>query len=118
MTLPVSGLAPAGQPAGLLHPTCESIFVDRVVFVDVEVAHVLVLRLAGWKRTKGRAAEESHFDVIREAMKAEEPAPTLDAVEGRVPLDRLAHVGDSARDEGVEAPPDVALPPRHRRDVG
>src|SRR4029450_6663888 len=51
-------------------------------------------------------------------MKAEEPAVALDAVEGRVPLDGLAHIGDGADDERVEAAPDVAFPPRHRRDVG
>ena len=35
-------------------------------------------------RTQRRAAEETHFDVLREAMKAEEPALTLvlDAIEG------------------------------------
>src|SRR5688572_11781613 len=34
------------------------------------------------ERTQGRAAEEGHFDVVREATKAEEPAPALDAIEG------------------------------------
>jgi hypothetical protein len=51
-------------------------------------------------------------------MKAEEPALALDAIEGRVPFDCLAHVGDGAHDERVEAAPDVAFPARHGRDVG
>src|SRR5687768_18575477 len=51
-------------------------------------------------------------------MEAEEPSLALDSVEGRVPFHCLAHLGDGARNERVEAPADVALPPRHRRDVG
>jgi hypothetical protein len=39
------------------------------------------------------------------------------AVEGRVPLDCLAHIGDGADDEGIEATSDVALPTWHGRDV-
>src|SRR5438105_3667853 len=86
--------------------------------MDVEVARVLALGLAGGDRTQRRAAEESHFDVLREAMEAEEPALALDAIEGRVPFDRLVHAGDGAHDERVEAAPDVALPARHGRDIG
>ena len=108
----------AGQPAGLLHPGGELSFVDLVVLVDVEVAHVLLLGRAGRNRTQRRAAEERHLDVLREAMEAEEPALALDAIEGRVPFDRLVHAGDGAHDERVEAAPDVALPARHGRDVG
>ena len=51
-------------------------------------------------------------------MKAEEPALALDAIEGRVPFDGLAHAGDGAHDERVEAAPDVAFPARHGRDIG
>ena len=51
-------------------------------------------------------------------MKVEEPALALDSVEGRVPFDRLAHAGDGAHDERVEAAPDVAFPARHGGDVG
>src|SRR5207244_4862923 len=36
------------------------------------------------------------------------PALALDAIEGRVPLHGLAHAGDGAHDESVEAAPDVA----------
>ena len=50
-------------------------------------------------------------------MEAEEPALALDSVEGRVPFDRLAHAGDSAHDERVEAAPHVAFPARHGRNV-
>src|SRR6202171_5965655 len=86
--------------------------------MDVEVARVLALGLAGRDRTQRRAAEESYFDVVREAMDAEEPALALDSVQRRVPFDRLAHAGDGAHDERVEAAPDVAFPARHGRDVG
>ena len=37
----------AGQLAGLLHPSGELSFVELVVFMDVEVARVLALGLAG-----------------------------------------------------------------------
>src|SRR5438105_14962293 len=108
----------AGQLAGLLHPSGELSFVEGVVLVDVEVAHFLLLGLAGRDRTQRRAPEESHLDVLREAMEAEEPALALDAIEGRVPFDRLVHAGDGAHDEGVEAAADVAFPARHGRDAG
>ena len=100
-----------------VHPVRELRLVELVVLVDVEVAHVLLLGLAGRDRTQRRAAEERHLDVVGEAMEAEEPAVALDAVEGRVPFHRLAHAGDGARDERVEAAPDVALPARHGGDV-
>src|SRR4029450_2880325 len=48
----------------------------------------------------------------------QEPALALDPIEGRVPLDGLAHLGDGAHDERVETTTDVALPAWHRRDVG
>src|SRR3977135_2041050 len=90
--------------------------------MDVEVARVFALRRTGRDRTQRRAAEESHLDVLREAMDAEEPglplALALDSVERRIPFDRLAHAGDGAHDERVEAAPDVAFPARHGRDVG
>ena len=41
----LSGLAPAGQLAGLLHPSGELSFVELIVLMDVEVAHFLVLDL-------------------------------------------------------------------------
>src|SRR6185503_4511137 len=106
----------AGQSACLLHPIGELFFIDLIILADVEVAHVLLLGLAGRKRTQRRAAEESHLDVFREAMNAEEPTLALDAIEGRVPFDRLVHARDGARDERVEAAPDLALPARHGRD--
>ena len=42
----------AGQLAGLLHPGGELRFVELIVLVDVEVAHFLVLGLAGRHRTQ------------------------------------------------------------------
>ena len=65
--------------------------------------------------TQRRAAEESHLDVLREAMEVEEPALALHAIEGRVPPHGRGH---GAHDERVEAAPDVAFPARHGRDVG
>src|SRR5712691_4031282 len=105
----------AGQLAGLLHPGGELSFVELVVLMDVEVAHFLLLGLAGGDRTQRRAAKESHLDVFRDAVEAEEPALALDAVEGRVPLDRLVHAGDGAHDERVEAAADALFPARHGR---
>src|SRR5262249_5236673 len=55
---------------------------------------------------------------FREAVDAEEPALVLDAIEGRVPFDRLVHARDGARDQRVETAPEVALPARHGRDIG
>jgi hypothetical protein len=51
-------------------------------------------------------------------MDAEEPALALDSVKRRVPFDCLAHAGDGAHDERVEAAPDVPFPAPHVRDVG
>ena len=70
------------QLAGLLHPSGELRFVKIVVFVDVEIAHVLLLGRARRDRTQRRAAEEGHFDVLREAMETKEPALALDAIKG------------------------------------
>src|SRR4051794_1891622 len=108
----------AGQFAGLLHPGDDLSFVELVGFVNVEVAHFFLLRFAGRHGTQRCAAEENHFDVLREAMKAEEPALALDAIEGRVPFDCLVHAGNDAGDERVEATSDITLPAGHGRDVG
>jgi hypothetical protein len=62
--------------------------------------------------------KKENLDVLREAMKAEEPTLAIDAVERRVPPHGLAYVGDSPRDERVEAVADVVFPARHGRDVG
>src|SRR5688572_16917971 len=85
--------------------------------MNVEVAHFLLLGLPGRNRTQRGAAEESHFHVLREAMPAEEPALALDAIERRVPFDRLVHATDGALDECIEAAADVAFPTGHRGDV-
>ena len=45
--------------AGLLHPSGELSFVELVVLVDVEVAHFLLLGLAGGHGAQRCAAEES-----------------------------------------------------------
>src|ERR1700682_1448195 len=89
--------AHARQSARLLHPGDELGFVELVVLMDVEAAHLFALGPAGRNTTQRRAAEESHLHVLREAMKAEEPAVflalDLDAIEWRVPFDGLAHAG-------------------------
>ena len=41
----------------------------------------------------------------------------VDAVEGRIPLHRLAHAGNSSNDKCVEAAPNFAFPAGHGRDV-
>ena len=51
----------AGQKARLLHPSGELSFVELVVLMDVEVAHVLLLGRARGKRTQRRAAEKATF---------------------------------------------------------
>ena len=51
----------------------------------------------GGRGRSDRAAEEGQLDISGVAMDAEKPAAALDAVERRVPFDRLAHVGDGAR---------------------
>src|SRR5688572_13146757 len=65
----------AGQLRCLPDPTRHELLVELVLLVDVEVARVRVLGLDGGEWTQRRAAEESHLDVLRDAMEAEEPAP-------------------------------------------
>src|SRR6202140_2664554 len=81
--------------------------------MDVDVAGVLAPARTGWDRSQRRAAEEGHLDVAREGVEPQEPTLALDAVERRVPLHGLAHVGHIPHDERVEALPEVALPTRH-----
>src|SRR6185295_5157509 len=107
----------AGQSARLLHPGGELRFVELVVLVDVEVARVLGLGRAGRDGSQRRAAEESHLDVLREDVDAEEPALIIDSIQRRVPFDGFAYPGDGALDERVEAAPDIAFPARHGRDI-
>src|SRR5688572_3133453 len=108
---------PAGQLGRLLDPARHEFLVEWFALANVEVAYVLLLRLSGREWPQRRAAEEGHLDVLREAVDAEEPAAAIDAVERGVPFDRLARAGDGAHDQRVEPAPDVALPPRHGRNV-
>src|SRR3954471_18330197 len=95
----------AGQLARQLHPGNELRFV-KLTLMDVEIAYFIVLGLAWRDRAQRCAAEECHFDVFGEAMKAEEPAALiLDAIERRIPFHGLARAGDGAGDEGVEVAP-------------
>src|SRR5262245_20966208 len=97
----------SGQSARLLHPSGELRFVNLIVLVNIEVAHFLLLGLARRDRTERRAEEERHLHILREAMKAEKPALALDSVERRVPFHRLVHVRNGARDQRVDAAPNV-----------
>src|SRR5229473_760325 len=107
----------AGQRGRLLHPVRHLRLVEFVAFVDVDVARVLALAGAGRDRSQRLAAEEGHLDVVREGVEPQEPTLALDAVQRRVPLHGLAHIGHVPHDERVEAFPEVALPTRHRGDV-
>src|SRR5690606_1252614 len=105
----------AGQLAGLFYPCRELGFVEGVVFMDVEVARIAAFGFDGRNRVQLPTAEERDLDVLREAMERDEPAVALDAIERRIPFDRLVYAGDRARDERVEASAHVPLPPGHRR---
>jgi hypothetical protein len=65
-----------GQKARLLYPSGELSFVERIALMDVEGARVLVLGRSQRDRTQRRAAEESHFDVVREAPLRYNVTPT------------------------------------------
>src|SRR5690606_40002524 len=84
----------------------------------MDVARVRVLRTDRRERVEVGAAEEAHLDVPSEHVEAEKPALPLDSVERRVPLHRLAHAGHGLLDQPVELAPRLALPSRHRRDIG
>src|SRR3546814_8066185 len=63
----------AGQVGCLANPACDQFLVQRVVFVDVEIARVFVLRIDGRERIERGALEERDLDIAREAMEAQEP---------------------------------------------
>src|SRR5262245_19086242 len=71
---------PAWQGGRLPNPPHHLRLVELVVLVDVEVTRILVLGLAERNRTQQCATEESHLDVLREAMEAKEPALGLDTI--------------------------------------
>src|SRR5690606_32119079 len=93
---------PAGQLRGLPYPCRHGRLVQPGIFMDVEIARVRVLGRPGRHGLQRRAAKEGHLDVLGEAVKAEEPAAALDAVERRVPPHRLAHAGHGAHDQGIQ----------------
>src|SRR3974390_1843034 len=80
---------PARQLGRLPDPTRHELLVESVVLMDVEVAHLFGVGLAGRDREQRRAAEEGQLYVLRKTMEVEEPALALDAIEGRVPLHSL-----------------------------
>src|SRR3954469_9345149 len=77
---------PSRQFRRLPDPARDQFLVELIILVDVEVARVLGLGFARREWAQRGAPEERDFDVLREAMEVEEPAPVLDAIEGRVPL--------------------------------
>src|SRR5262245_2065480 len=115
-SLALGSTFPAGDRGRLTDPRRHLRLVE-VVLVDVDPAR-LPARAPRWNRLQRRASEEGHLDVAGEDVERQEPALALDAVEGRVPLHGLAHLGHVACDERVHASSDVALPARHGRDVG
>ena len=64
------------------------------------------------------ALEESHLNIPCKDVIAQEPALTLNAIEGRVPPHGLPHIWHSANDQVVKPAPDVTFPARHGRDIG
>ena len=83
----------------MLYPSNELRFVEGTL-ANVEVTHFLVLGFARRERAQRGAAEERHFDVFREAVKAEEPALlVLGAVTRRIPFHGLANAGDGTPDK-------------------
>jgi len=70
----VSGLAPAGQLAGLLHPTGELSFVELVGFPHIEGALGLGRKGARGNGREGCAVEEDQLEVGLEGADREEPA--------------------------------------------
>src|SRR5687767_5758875 len=107
---------PPGQRRRLLHPGSHLRFIE-IILVDVDPACILA-RATGGNGPQRGASEEGHLDVAGEDVERHEPALALEAVERRVPLHRLAYSGRVSRDEGVDALPELALPTRHRGDVG
>ena len=69
-----SGSAPAGQLAGLLHPTGELSFVELVAFPHVEGALGFGRKGARGNGREGGAVEEDQLEVGLEGGDREEPA--------------------------------------------
>src|SRR5205085_8915647 len=90
-----------------------------VLFADVDPARVFAFfGAAGGNGFEGGAGEEGDFHVMGEGVEGEEPTLWLDAVEGGVPFDGFADVGNGARDDRVDAFSDLALRGGHGGDVG
>jgi hypothetical protein len=107
----------AGQKARLLHPSGELSFVELVVLMDVEVANVHLLGLAGRDTTQRRAAEESHLDVAS-VPRMERGAIRVSSAEQSSPGFRfapsglLAEVSARARAIAINVLPHRAKRPR------
>jgi hypothetical protein len=79
--------------ACLLYPTGELSFFDLVVLMATRVCACSCSGRSRGDKTQRRAAEETYFDVAREAMDAEEPVLALNSVKRRVPLTALRTPG-------------------------
>src|SRR5882757_5059107 len=115
---PSSGPAPAGPLAGLLHPTGELRFVERVTFPHVEGTLRFGRKMNRRNRRKFGAVEEHQLEVGLERGDREEPALAGHAVPDPVPLDRLVDVAGLARHDRIDATSAVHLPVRQKVDPG
>ena len=79
--------------------------------MDVEVAHFLVLGLAGGTGRSDVPRKKDTLTYFVKQWKPRNQPAALDAVEGRVPLHGLVHAGDGAHDERVETATDVRFHP-------
>lgn len=114
-----AGGVPTGEGGGLLDPGGELGFVERVVFVNIEPAGIAgAWGVAGRGGVQGSTIEERHFYVAGQDVEGEEPALAFDAVEGRVPFDGFADVGEGFGDERIDAVAEFAFPAGHGGDVG
>src|SRR5690606_38264455 len=96
----------------------ELVLVEVVVLADVEIAHLLVLRLLGRHGIQRAPREELHLHVAGVAPERQEPSlVTLHPIEGLVPPHALAEPWHGVDDEPVQAPTEILLPARHGADV-
>ena len=81
---------------------------------------LLLFRRAGRQGLERGAFEEGDFDVSGEAVEAEEPGLRVASrtIEGRVPSDGLAEIGNRGGDQHIEAAAHSAFPAGHGVDIG
>lgn len=97
----------------LSKPVRESIFVDRIAFVDVDVAHIWDLGANGRLRMKGGAPKECYFYVFCEAVETKKPAPSFYTIKWGIPSNGFADTSYMTPNKRIEAATDATLPARH-----